>query len=485
MKKLRLFDSLKLVLATVACMFAIVPAHAATLPAGYTELEYIHFVNGVGNIKTGIIPTSSIEIETKASFASGATSALAYNTGLSASSTKGVYWQGTSGFGMNVRNVSVMVSADVVKTIVQNRNNVIVDGLQYNYSGTVADFVGTNELYIGGLNSNKFSGDVYSFVVRFDGVMERNFVPARRDSDNELGFYDTVHFNFYTNQGSGSFTAGPDVIPQIKIATTRYNEEQFEPVQNRLSDAMDAVDDVVTRTMTQAQQIDQIANEKQTRPDEGCPAKYCLLVEDEDGTPHWYPIAGANGVEYVLPAGYTQLEYIESNGTQYINTGIYATQNTAIETKFINLSGASTTSVMIGDGWSGGKYQFSIVAQTGAPNRIGGLSRSLSNFWTTNREFIVQMNKTGLYVDGELLGWYGSATEFTSTNPLTLLGDSTVSGRGATVKLFYMKIYENDTMVRNFIPAKNASDVVGMYDTVSGQFFTKSGNGDDFTSPDM
>ena len=77
----------------------------------------------------------------------------------------------------------------------------------------------------------------------------------------------------------------------ITIATTRYNEEQFEPVQNRLSDAMDAVDDVVSRTMTQAQAIDTIATTKQTRPDESCPPfKKCLLVEGEDGTPHWYEI---------------------------------------------------------------------------------------------------------------------------------------------------------------------------------------------------
>ena len=81
----------------------------------------------------------------------------------------------------------------------------------------------------------------------------------------------------------------------ITIATTRYNEEQFEPVQNRLSDAMDAVDDVVSRTMSQAQAIDTIATTKQTRPDETCPVgKNCLLVEDENGTPHWYVIAGAD-----------------------------------------------------------------------------------------------------------------------------------------------------------------------------------------------
>jgi len=77
----------------------------------------------------------------------------------------------------------------------------------------------------------------------------------------------------------------------IKIATTKYNEESFEDVQGALTGVFNAVDTVVTQTMTQAQQIDQIATNKQTRPDEGCPPfKKCLLVEDEDGTPHWYEI---------------------------------------------------------------------------------------------------------------------------------------------------------------------------------------------------
>jgi len=77
----------------------------------------------------------------------------------------------------------------------------------------------------------------------------------------------------------------------IKIATTRYNETKFAPVESRLDAAVAAVDTVVTQTMTQAQAIDTIATTKQTRPDEGCPRfKKCLLVEDEDGTPHWYEI---------------------------------------------------------------------------------------------------------------------------------------------------------------------------------------------------
>ena len=70
------------------------------------------------------------------------------------------------------------------------------------------------------------------------------------------------------------------VRDMITIATTKYNEDQFAPVKTDLSAAVNAVEYVVSNTMSQAQQIDQIATNKQTRPDEGCTAKYCLLVED-------------------------------------------------------------------------------------------------------------------------------------------------------------------------------------------------------------
>ncbi len=467
MKKLRLFDSLKLVLAAVACIFAFAPAHA-DIPAGYTQItssDTTNYPNTLTGYTKYTITNASWEY---VSASSGGEGYIRYQ----------ISPENIVGGGAQISNMFKRASISA--------SNKVIGFVVYYSTGVRKTFVSVrdNIKFTDVSAQTYFTAHPLIILVKTTTATDNVYQLVKRDSDGVIGYYCATG----TNAGDFVPAFGAMEYNQIKIATTRYNEESFAPVKTDLSAAVDAVDDVVSRTMTQAQAIDTIATTKQTRPDEGCPAKYCLLVEDEDGTPHWYPIAGANGVEYVLPAGYTQLEYIESNGSQYINTGIYATQNTAIETKFINLSGASTTSVMIGDGWNNGEYQFSIVAQTGAPNRIGGLNRSLNNFWTTNREFIVQMNKTGLYVDGELLGWNGSATEFTSTNPLTLLGDAT-SRRGATVKLFYMKIYENDTMVRNFIPAKNSSGVVGLYDLADANpataFYTNAGTGNFTASPDM
>ena len=77
----------------------------------------------------------------------------------------------------------------------------------------------------------------------------------------------------------------------IKIATTAYNTARFSPVVNDLNDTIATIRDVVTNTINQTKAIADLQATKQTRPDENCPAgKKCLLVEDNDGTPHWYEI---------------------------------------------------------------------------------------------------------------------------------------------------------------------------------------------------
>lgn len=43
------------------------------------------------------------------------------------------------------------------------------------------------------------------------GTLIRDFVPVR-NSSGTLGLYDTVNGIFYTNQGSGTFTAGADIV---------------------------------------------------------------------------------------------------------------------------------------------------------------------------------------------------------------------------------------------------------------------------------
>ena len=186
-----------------------------------------------------------------------------------------------------------------------------------------------------------------------------------------------------------------------------------------------------------------------------------------------------------LPAGYTRLEYIQSTGTQYIDTGVYPTNNTAIDVKFVNIApqGESTTRVVIGDGYQSGRlYLLSITAVSNSNVVIGGLSKILSNYWTRNTPFTVHMDTNGININNSIINWTGTATTFTGTRPLTMFGVTDAQTRYAQIKMYYLKITANGELVRDFIPAKNSNNVIGMYDTVSGTFFTNAGGNDNFVA---
>jgi hypothetical protein len=305
--------------------------------------------------------------------------------------------------------------------------------------------------------------------------------PVRQTAGSILGMPIEVVFGDGTREW---------VSEMITIATTRYNEQQFAPVETRLDAAVAAVDTVVTQTMTQAQAIDQIATTKQTRPDEGCPAKYCLLVEDEDGTPHWYPIAGANGVAHNLPAGYTELQYIESTGKQYINTGVvfdsgslkfeadvYTTSNISTEEDFIgNFTGASLSTGFVGG------FTTNITFLYSAPSNVN-VPRVKQNSWQKYIGEFTNSNQMILTYDGTTVS--ASRTGQYNSSPIVLFRGSESYKPATHIRLGIVSIYLNNTMVRDFIPAKNASGVVGMYDMVSGQFFTNAGTGTFVAGPDM
>lgn len=180
---------------------------------------------------------------------------------------------------------------------------------------------------------------------------------------------------------------------------------------------------------------------------------------------------------FALPKGYTELQYIVSDGRQRIDTGVTATKNTAIETKFINHYSESTTRIVIADSWRSPSFELSIVAQTNAPLRFGNQTLTKTSFWAVNKLYTVSMNSEGISINGTLEKWSGTPGDFTSQQ-LRMFGVTDDSSRGAIITMYYMKIYENGSLVHNYVPAKQDSDgAIGMYDTVLQRFMANAGSG--------
>ena len=90
-------------------------------------------------------------------------------------------------------------------------------------SGTWTDATNNMELLNGGEYPVK--GRLYSSKVWVDNHLERDFVPAKRLSDGELGMYDLVYHQFYTNAGTGEFL---EPIPEMDIRLPKeYQEVEY------------------------------------------------------------------------------------------------------------------------------------------------------------------------------------------------------------------------------------------------------------------
>ncbi len=277
MKKLRLFDSLKFVLATVACMFILNVAHAdntwkyTPIPIRYyADDSLVELTESDENFNTYTVKTT-ITTPNRLLYVKTENSLPANHK-----------------YFLNFRFKSNFTHRPYFRCSFDG-------GTTYEsfwYSYTCQSNTWCN------LSTIKTPQQDWRFVNVTNGILplENTYTAGETITIDKNGFLTVFDLTEIFGAGNEPATAADaeralSIDTTIKIATTRYNEEQFEPVETRLDAAVAAVDTVVTQTMSQAQAIDTIATTKQTRPDEGCPPfKKCLLVEDEDGTPHWYEI---------------------------------------------------------------------------------------------------------------------------------------------------------------------------------------------------
>lgn len=193
-----------------------------------------------------------------------------------------------------------------------------------------------------------------------------------------------------------------------------------------------------------------------------------------------------------LPDDYIQLEYIQSTGTQWIDTGLKTTNEYFRVTTKIIASAYNSNMRPFG---SQKNTQCTIVPWPKDSTNVYGWLAIGTDYYaqTTNSSFFNAGLNTEHYMDiiansGHVTGNYcGYVLDSTYTGSLkngynNYIFASNRNGSpqvGGTQKIYWIKIYLNENQLSfNGIPAKRKSDnVIGMYDMVSGQFFTNSGTG--------
>lgn len=381
------------------------------LPVEYQEVEYIEST-GTQYIDTGIASTRYITASLDMQFTEYSSSSMI----IIAWSTGAGRWFGKGGLntysGGNdaVSDVDALLRKEIEVFFTPSTTGFTIDGVTY--SKAVTSSKSTGYTMFAGRNVNTgvafyASAKLYKATIQENGVTIRDFIPCYRKIDKKPGLYDAFNDVFYTNDGTGEFNVGTDII--------------------------------------------------------------------------------------TIPTDYQKVEYIESTGTQYINTDVLVSTNNKI---IMDLQFTDATYQQINGGYyiyrpSSTSYTVRNdigVASTGM-FFMGASTTSITTDVTadTNRHTFMVDATTGEWSIDDVSGSVPPATH--SDYEVTLLIGArrgrNVSGRilaPATYceeKIYNVKIYTSGNLVRDFIPCyRKIDNVLGLYDIVNDVFYTNAGSGE-------
>ena len=171
----------------------------------------------------------------------------------------------------------------------------------------------------------------------------------------------------------------------------------------------------------------------------------------------------------LLPKEYTELDYIQSTGSQSIDTGIKYADSLHFDLKFSDYTNAANTGGIFGtEGW-----MFSL-SRYGATKLIWCTEQKkfyAYNSFSPYKTYTVQCGKEYMTIN-DIETIYQASSGIYGVQNITLFKSNTGY---ANVKLYYFKIYDGDTIVRNYIPCyRNYDKAVGLYDLVSKRFYCNS-----------
>jgi hypothetical protein len=187
-----------------------------------------------------------------------------------------------------------------------------------------------------------------------------------------------------------------------------------------------------------------------------------------------------NVIKLIKP--YTELEYIESTGTQYLNLGVTFKNTDECYLDGVLLSHASDKFMLAPSKWNNNNNRFGMFGGYGSTfgyaygaKVTNGCFYSPSFAKDTNRHIFSYIDKTfriedlGATADVSSITWGGDTSELR----LFYGYSSITSGR-----VYSYKQKRDGVLLIDLIPVLDLNNTPCMYDKVSGTFFYNQGTGD-------
>lgn len=191
-----------------------------------------------------------------------------------------------------------------------------------------------------------------------------------------------------------------------------------------------------------------------------------------------------------LPQGYTQVEYIESTGTQYINTNVVPNVNTRVvlDIDVLSYSGSDFVALFGERHTTQTTNLFSFWIKDANTFRTDFGNGSGNKDITANPigRYVIDKNKNVTSVRGVTVT--NPTSTISTTYQMYLLSNNyggTADGRRPIARIFRCQIYDNGTLVRDYIPCQTDSGEVGLYDMATATFCGNDGTGEFIAGPEV
>ena len=178
------------------------------------------------------------------------------------------------------------------------------------------------------------------------------------------------------------------------------------------------------------------------------------------------------------------LDYIESTGTQYIDTGIKPSYEYTIKTKYRYVSYNSDYNCIFGTRWMAqatGNNIYWVGYNTNSKElmmRMGKTTTAYTLKLNEDVELIVNPNDTT--VNGTSIGdaMYDGEIGF-NLNILLFNLNETTSYFSSSARMYYFQIYDKDmNLIQDLRPCIDVDGIVCMYDMVTRKYFYNQGTGE-------
>ena len=185
-----------------------------------------------------------------------------------------------------------------------------------------------------------------------------------------------------------------------------------------------------------------------------------------------------------LPAEYTQLDYITSDGNAFIDAGIILGKNYKVDVDFVNNVVRNVEQPIVSIWTTSSNWWNLFIDSSGVLDFYAKGHNYLGEVAIGEKQklnIIRDNNKIMVIKNGESFPISVNDTEVNNTTlKLFKRGDNQGDSR---ISILATSVYDNNILVRNFIPCKNSNNVIGMYDLANGVFYANAGTGT-FTAGD-